>query len=211
MPLWKPKKYTISKPKKQPQQTNKKPSGKKLVCIDCLHPHNVVPPNSTCIKCSGRVRRLDSGLEFDRLTDLFHDPNITNIDVQYVLEKNLPEAIYDYGLNRMPIITGYKNKKNVQKGYKADFIYYDSTTLAGWVVEELKPHPDKMDFRNKMSLEKSKANLVDAFNQHKGFGHICLTYPESNIENNRLVSYKRLFVDRAGEAVRYRSYDEMFS
>ena len=190
--------YTIAK--RQRVQT---PTNKVTMCLNCLTQYSAMPINKLCTKCKGIVTTFDSQMESKRYIYLKEQPNITSIKVQSKFYRALPEAIYEYGLNREPILVKYSEKITEHVGYKVDFAYYDDTTLKGWVAEEFKPYDQAMDTEN-------KRKLVDAYDQHKGWGHFCYSYPENNMEGNKLRPYKRMFVTRPKKQVRYQSFDEMF-
>ncbi len=191
--------YTTAK--RQRVQT---PTNKVTMCLNCLTQYSAMPANKICTKCKkGVVTTFDSQMESKRYIYLKEQPHITSIKVQRKFYRALPKAIYTYGLNREPILEKYSNEITEYVGYKVDFAYHDDTTLAGWVAEEFKPYPEAMDAEN-------KRKLVDAFDQHQGWGHFCYSYPEQCMEGDKLRPYKRMFVTRPKKQVRYQDFNDMF-
>lgn len=164
-----------------------------------------MPKNKKCIKCGGQVFTFDSMMESNRYLYLKEDPDISRLTVQKSFTKSLHLAKYNNGYltNKEPQFQGFSDKIIERTEYKLDFAYYDRNTLMGWVAEEFKPCPEKMDTEHKRKIN-------DAFDQHQMWGHFCYSYPSKCKENNRLKNYKRLFVSRSGNSVKYLTYDEMF-
>lgn len=183
----------------------KKTIGKPCYCLKCATPYSEEPKDKLCAKCKGQTHCFDSALEGDRFIDLFRNPKISDIIPQYEFKKNLPEAIYEHGRG-IPTLKGYRKERNENKVYKIDFVYRDLTCFREWVAEELKPNPDGMRLLQRTSFEKSKSNLVDAYDQHKSFGHFVLTYPDKQKKG-----FIRKFVTRPNKAVKYVDYEELIN
>lgn len=183
MSFYKKKKASSTKKiiKSDPKKTS--------ICLECT---KAALDQSECQYCGGEIHQFDSLMEANRYIDLKQSPYISDITVQREFKYGIPIAQYSDGHivgNREPIFIKYTTECTENSAYKVDFIYYDITSLRGWIAEEFKPCLSAFD-------NSARKNLVNAYDQHHQWGDFCVSYPELNLEGKNIKNYKRLFISK---------------